>query len=121
MYVFACMYIICNDHLIAAGAPRLTVNHTTLTCLLYPTLHKLITSFNNSKLKLRTKFCQRKSYLRIDSRMCHFKDNRDIWNHPVYTLRNKIKGSLKISVKKGQIQIHVSAKKGRRAMFKKAF
>jgi len=77
-----CMYshvYVCSDQMIAAGAPRkhprLTVNRATLSCLLYPTRHKLITSFNNSKTKRRTKFCQRTNRLRIDSRMCHFKDN----------------------------------------------
>jgi len=59
-------------------------NRTTLACLLYPTRHKLTTSFNNLKTKLRTKFCQRKNRLRIDSRMCHFKDNRVNLNHHVY-------------------------------------
>jgi len=85
MYSYVC---VSSDQMIAAGAPRkyprLTVNCATLACLLYPTHYKLITSFNNSKTKRRTKFCQRKNRFRIDSRMCHFTDNRVILNHPVY-------------------------------------
>jgi len=94
IYVFASVYIICSDQLIAAGAPckhpRLMVNSFTLACLLYPTRHKLITFFNNSKTKRRTKFCQRKNRLRIDSKMCHFTDNRVILNHPVYATRARV-------------------------------
>jgi len=61
-----CLYVY-SDQLIAAGAPRkhprLTVHRATLACLLYSTRHTLTTSFNNSKTKLRTKFCQRKNRL----------------------------------------------------------
>jgi len=80
-----CLYVY-SDQLIAAGAPRKhpCLNRATLACLLYPTRRTLIASFNNSKTKLRTKFCQRKNRLRIDSRMCHFKDTEVILNHPVY-------------------------------------
>jgi len=71
-----CLYVY-SDQLIAAGAPRkhqrLTVNRATLVCLLYSTRHPLTTSFNNSKTKLQTKFCQRKNRLRIQSRFCFCK------------------------------------------------
>jgi len=75
-----CLYIVCSDQLIETGGarkhPRLMVNRVALACLLYPTRNKLTISLNKSKTKLRTKFCQRKNRLRIDSRICHFKDKR---------------------------------------------
>jgi hypothetical protein len=72
--------IACTKQLIAASAsrshPRRTVSRAAPACLLYSTHHALTISFYNLKTKLRTNFCQRKSCLRIRSRICPFKDIR---------------------------------------------